>query len=66
MLGAAWMFGERMRWERWLAALIGFAGVLIVVAPKLSGSGGAYTLVDAGIVAGLRSLVPHHQGPHAL
>jgi drug/metabolite transporter (DMT)-like permease len=45
MLGAAWMFGERMRWERWLAALIGFAGVLIVVAPKLSGSAGAYTLL---------------------
>jgi drug/metabolite transporter (DMT)-like permease len=45
MIGAAWAFGERMRWERWLAALIGFAGVLIVVAPKLSGSGGAYTLL---------------------
>ncbi|MBA3772572.1 MAG: DMT family transporter [Ramlibacter sp.] len=45
MLGAAWMFGERMRWERWLAALIGFAGVLIVVAPKLGGSGGGYTLL---------------------
>jgi drug/metabolite transporter (DMT)-like permease len=34
-----------MRWERWLAALIGLAGVLIVVAPKLAGSGGIYTLV---------------------
>src|SRR6185369_13291237 len=45
MLGAAWAFGEKMRWERWLAALIGFAGVLIVVAPKLAGSGGIYTLV---------------------
>jgi drug/metabolite transporter (DMT)-like permease len=45
MLGAAWAFGERMRWERWLAALIGFAGVLIVVAPKLSGSAGGYSLV---------------------
>jgi drug/metabolite transporter (DMT)-like permease len=45
MLGAAWMFGERMRWERWAAALIGFAGVLIVVAPQLSGSGGFYTLL---------------------
>src|SRR5688572_10864545 len=45
MLGAAWMFGERMRWERWMAALIGFAGVLIVVAPQLSGSGGVYTLL---------------------
>lgn len=45
MLGAAWAFGEKMRWERWLAALIGLAGVLIVVAPKLAGSGGIYTLV---------------------
>jgi len=45
MLGAAWAFGERMRWERWLAALIGFAGVLIVVAPKLSATGGGYSLL---------------------
>jgi drug/metabolite transporter (DMT)-like permease len=45
MIGAAWMFGERMRWERWLAAAIGFAGVMIVVAPKLTGSGGHYALV---------------------
>jgi drug/metabolite transporter (DMT)-like permease len=45
MIGAAWAFGERMRWERWLAAFMGLAGVLIVVAPKLSGSGGIYTLV---------------------
>ena len=39
------VFQEPMRWERWLAAAIGFAGVLIVVGPKLSGSGGVYTLV---------------------
>jgi drug/metabolite transporter (DMT)-like permease len=45
MMGAAWMFRERMRWERWLAAAIGFAGVLIVVAPKLAGTGGGYTLL---------------------
>jgi drug/metabolite transporter (DMT)-like permease len=45
MVGAAWAFGERMRWERWLAAIIGFAGVLIVVAPKLAGTGGAYSLL---------------------
>ena len=40
MVGAVLMLGERLRWERWIAAAIGFAGVLIVVAPKLSGSGG--------------------------
>jgi drug/metabolite transporter (DMT)-like permease len=45
MLGAAWFFGERMRWDRWVGAVIAFAGVLIVVAPKLSGGGGLYTLL---------------------
>jgi len=45
MLGAYLFFKEPMRWERWLAAMIGFAGVLIVVAPKLQGSGGFYNLV---------------------
>ncbi len=45
MIGAAWLLGERMRWERWLAALLGLAGVLIVVAPQLAGSGGGYALV---------------------
>ena len=45
MLGAVLLFKEPMRWERWVAAAIGFAGVLIVVAPKLSGGGGVYNLV---------------------
>jgi drug/metabolite transporter (DMT)-like permease len=45
MLGAVLLLKETMRWERWLAAAIGFAGVLIVVAPKLTGQGGWYTLV---------------------
>jgi drug/metabolite transporter (DMT)-like permease len=45
MIGAAWFLGERMRVDRWLAASIGFAGVLVVVAPKLSGQGGWYGLV---------------------
>ena len=45
MIGAAWLLGERMHWERWVAALIGLAGVLIVVAPKLSGSAGMYSLI---------------------
>jgi drug/metabolite transporter (DMT)-like permease len=48
MLGAALVFGEKMRWERWLAAAIGFVGVLIVVAPKVSGAGGGYTLLMLG------------------
>ncbi len=45
MLGAAWFLGETMRGDRWIAALVGFAGVLVVVAPKLSGQGGWYALV---------------------
>lgn len=45
MIGAVLVLRERLRWERWVAALIGFAGVLIVVAPKLSGSGGGFLLV---------------------
>jgi drug/metabolite transporter (DMT)-like permease len=45
MLGAVLVFKEPMRWERWLAAGIGLAGVLIVVAPKLTGGGGVYNLV---------------------
>jgi len=45
MLGA-WLFlREPMHWERWLAAGIGFAGVLIVVGPNLSGQGGWWNLV---------------------
>jgi drug/metabolite transporter (DMT)-like permease len=45
MLGAAWFLGETMRRDRWVAALIGFAGVLVVVLPKMSGAGGWYNLV---------------------
>ncbi len=45
MIGAYLVFKEPMRWERWLAAAIGLGGVLIVLAPKLSGSGGIYNLV---------------------
>lgn len=48
MIGAYVFFREPMRGDRWLAALIGFAGVLIVVGPKLTGSGGFYNLVMLG------------------
>ena len=36
MLGAWLFFKEQMRWERWLATALGFAGVMIVVGPTLS------------------------------
>jgi drug/metabolite transporter (DMT)-like permease len=45
MIGAYLFLKEPMHWERWLATAIGFAGVLIVVGPKLSGSGGMYQLL---------------------
>jgi drug/metabolite transporter (DMT)-like permease len=45
MLGAAWFLGEKMRGDRWVAAAIGFAGVLVVVAPKFTGQGGVYALL---------------------
>ena len=45
MIGAAYLLGEKMRADRWLAALIGFIGVLIVVGPRMAGTGGWYTLI---------------------
>lgn len=45
MLGAALFLGEKMVAARWVAAGIGFAGVLIVVGPGLTGSGGLYALM---------------------
>jgi drug/metabolite transporter (DMT)-like permease len=55
MIGAHFFFHEPMRWERWAATLAGFAGVLIVVGPRLSGSGGAshlLMLASAPVFAG--------------
>ena len=45
MLGAMLVFRERAVPARWLAAAVGFLGVLVVVAPQLSGSSGFYSLV---------------------
>ncbi len=45
MLGAYLFFREAMRWERWVAALVGFAGVLVVVGPQLSSDAGPYNLL---------------------
>lgn len=51
MVGAWLFFKEPMHWERWVAVALGFAGVLIVVGPKLSighGGGGLWHLVMLG------------------
>ena len=45
MLGAVLVFKEPMRWDRTLAAVFGFAGVLMVVAPQLTAQGGGYSLL---------------------
>jgi drug/metabolite transporter (DMT)-like permease len=45
MVGAALFLGERMYKARWLAAMIGLAGVFVVIGPKLGGTGGYYNLV---------------------
>lgn len=46
ILLGAWLFlKEPMRWERWAATLAGFLGVLVVVGPRLSGSGGGWHLM---------------------
>lgn len=45
MLGAWWFLKEPMRWERWVATAVGLCGVLIVLGPKMSGSGGGYHLL---------------------
>ena len=36
-LGAALMFGEPVGWRRWLAIVVGFIGVLIIVRPGVDG-----------------------------
>jgi len=49
LVGAALLLRERVARERWIAALVGFAGVLIVLWPHLSGAGaGMWSLVMLG------------------
>ena len=45
MLGAMVFLKERMVLARWAAASVGFAGVVVVVWPNLTGAGGFYNLV---------------------
>ena len=48
--GAALIFGERVGWRRWLAILVGFAGVLIILRPGLEGFTVASLLAVAGTI----------------
>jgi drug/metabolite transporter (DMT)-like permease len=44
-LGAALLLKERFRWERGVAVMAGFLGVLAVVGPRLESGGGGYALM---------------------
>lgn len=37
VMGAAILFGEKVGWRRWLAILIGFVGVVLIIRPGLEG-----------------------------
>lgn len=67
-MGAAVFLGQEVGWRRWLAILIGFAGVLIIVRPGMEGFVPA-TLLAVGGMLGLaardlltRSLTVHLSG----
>jgi drug/metabolite transporter (DMT)-like permease len=45
MIGASLFLKERMVATRWIAAAVGFIGMLVVMAPKLTGAGGVWMLV---------------------
>jgi drug/metabolite transporter (DMT)-like permease len=45
LIGAAWLLREPMTPARWIAVLAGFAGVLVIVGPGMTGSGGWYNLI---------------------
>ena len=50
---APWFLGEASRWHRWLAAVVGFMGVLVIVRPGagLDSVGVAYALLAAVTIA---------------
>jgi len=45
LIGAAWLLREPMSTARWVAVAAGFVGVLVIVGPGLSGTGGWYNLM---------------------
>lgn len=49
-LGAALFLGERVRWRRWTAIAIGFAGVLMIIQPGLAGFTPASLLALVAVV----------------
>jgi len=49
-LGAAMIFREPVGWRRWLAIMVGFIGVLIIIRPGTSGFESASLLVVLSVV----------------
>lgn len=58
LLMAPWILGEPMHKSRWVAALLGFVGVLIIIRPSsgLNMTGVAYGLVTACLFAAMHTL----------
>ena len=66
MLGAVLVFKEPMRWERWLAAAHRLRRRADRGGAQAHGQRRHLHPGDAGVVAGVRRVVPDHQGAHAL
>lgn len=47
---AALIFGERVGWQRWLAVVAGFAGVMLILRPGLEGFSPLSLLAVAGMI----------------
>lgn len=63
-LGAALFLGEPVGWRRWLAILVGFAGVLIVLRPGPDGfTGAALSVVASVVFAAVRDLCTRRIDP---
>jgi drug/metabolite transporter (DMT)-like permease len=63
-LGAALFLGEPVGWRRWLAILVGFAGVLIILRPGPEGfTGAALSVVASVVFAAIRDLCTRRIDP---
>ena len=47
---AAVIFGERVGWQRWLAVIVGFIGVLVILRPGLAGFSALSLLAVVGLI----------------
>ncbi|MEO5621783.1 MAG: DMT family transporter [Cypionkella sp.] len=50
VLGASWLFGEKIGLQRWLLIIAGFLGVLIIIRPGLEGFSALSLLAVAGLL----------------